>query len=73
MNYHTDIVIILLERRAWKRGALIPKILLFEGVLFREGALIGEWALIRSFTVINPKIPFTGINIFQSAFRLLFN
>ena len=52
---------------------LIPKTLLFEGVLFREGALIGEWALIRSFTVINLKIPFTGINIFQNAFRLLFN
>ena len=52
---------------------LLRKSYFFERVLFREGTLIGEWALLRSFTVINPKIPFTGINIFQNAFRLLFN
>ena len=88
MNYDTDIVIFFWggggggggggEGGAYWRSALSREERLFRKSYFLKGrslesGLIGEWALIRSFTIINPSIPFTGINIFQNAFGLLFD
>ena len=77
MNCHTDIVISFYWRGVLSRACLEERLFrkpyFLKGCSLERGALTGEWALIRSFTVINPKIPFTGINIVQNAFRLLFN